>query len=192
MPQNISIQAGHGVSCSSVCKRVQPYGIQRNTQASSTATHLPESSATATVLRHSLATSSCTCCLCALPVRPAGIGPEVWTPVVFGEFPEDDARAFLEEILGQRKTLVDDSTWSRVYEVSHTCGPSLHLWARRVSAANPICGVLTSLGKEAALPEQIASACILALPDPCAASILCIVLIFPLMPCRSAEATRKL
>jgi len=126
------------------------------------------------------------------PVRPAGIGPEVWIPVVVGEFPEDDARAFLEEILGQRKTLVDDSTWSRVYEVSHTCGPSLHLWPRRVSAANPICGVLTSLGKEAALPEQIASACILALPDPCAASSLFIVLIFPLMPCRSAEATRKL
>jgi len=58
-------------------------------------------------------------------VCPAGIGSEVWTPVVIGEFPEEDARAFLEVLLKERTALLNDSTWSKVYNVSHSsrgCG----------------------------------------------------------------------
>ncbi len=97
-------------------------------------------------------------------VRPAGIGSEVWTPVVIGEFPEEDARAFLEVLLKERTALLNDSTWSKVYNVSHLCMPGVVVCAwiggphvRTIAlfvvpphvCSKTMCGVLA---REAALP----------------------------------------
>jgi len=127
-------------------------------------------------------------------VCPAGIGSEVWTPVVIGEFPEEDARAFLEVLLKERTALLNDSTWSKVYNVSHLCMPGVVVCAwiggphvRTIAlfvvpphvCSKTMCGVLD------------ASVCVLGLPDMCSASSLFIALVSPIMPCRSAEAMRK-
>ena len=56
---------------------------------------------------------------CLSPADPAALGTGFWEHMVVGDFPEKEAREFLKIQLEDRQKLLDDASWSKVYEVRH-------------------------------------------------------------------------